>query len=52
MSPHFSVLLDDLETPKKGLGDTSIDSSSPNDDGDVHEDGTPNLTQPPNPMQN
>ena len=41
------MLLDDLETPKEGLGDTSADSSSPNDDDDVHEDETPNLTQPP-----
>ena len=47
------MLLDDLETPKEGLGDTSADSSSPNDDDDVHEDETPNLTQPPpNPPQN
>ena len=30
------------------LGDTSADSSSPNDDDDVHEDETPNLTRPPN----
>ena len=46
------MLPDDLETPKEGLGDTSADSSSPNDDDDVHEDETPNLTQPPNPPQN
>ncbi|KAL4611088.1 hypothetical protein ACB092_08G099200 [Castanea dentata] len=38
-------------TPKEGLGDTSADSSSPNDDDDIHEDETPNLTQPPNPTQ-
>ena len=46
--PTSSVLPDDLETPKEGLGDTSADSSSPNDDNDVHEDETPNLTRPPN----
>ena len=49
--PTSSVLPDDLETPKEGLGDTSADSSSPNDDNDVHEDETPNLTRPPNPTQ-
>ncbi|KAK9996755.1 hypothetical protein SO802_021441 [Lithocarpus litseifolius] len=37
-----------MKTPKEGLGDTSADSSSPNDDDDIHEDETPNLTQPPN----
>ena len=46
------MLLDDLETPKEGLGDTSADSSSPSDDDDVYEDKTHNLTQPPNPTQN
>ncbi|XP_030945937.1 uncharacterized protein LOC115970441 [Quercus lobata] len=46
-----SVLPDDLETPKEGLGDTSAKSFSPNDDDDVHEDETPNITQPPNPTQ-
>ena len=50
-APTLGVLPDDLETPKEGLGDTSVDSSSPNDDDDVHEDETPNLTQPPNPTQ-
>ena len=45
------MLPDDLETPKEGLGDTCADSSSPNDDDDVHEDETSNLTQPPNPTQ-
>ena len=45
------MLPDDLETPTEGLGDTSADSSSPNDDDDVYEDETPNLTQPPNPTQ-
>ena len=29
------VLPDDLETPKEGLGDTSADSSSPNDDVEI-----------------
>ena len=51
-APTSGVLLDDLETPKEGLGDTSADSSSPNDDDDVYEDKTHNLTQPPNPTQN
>ncbi|KAL4603071.1 hypothetical protein ACB092_10G099300 [Castanea dentata] len=51
-APTSGMLPDDLETPKEGLGDTSADSSSPNDDNDVHEDETPNLTQPPNPTQN
>ena len=51
-APTSGVLLDDLETPKEGLGDTSADSSSPNDDVDVYEDKTHNLTQPPNPTQN
>ncbi|XP_030933719.1 uncharacterized protein LOC115959453 [Quercus lobata] len=51
-APTSGVLPDDLETPKEGLGDTSADSSSPNDDDDVHEDETPNHTQPPNPTQN
>ena len=50
-APTSSVLPDDLETPKEGLCDTSANSSSPNDDDDVHEDETPNLTQPPNPTQ-
>ena len=45
------MLLDDLKTPKEGLGDTSADSSSLNDDDNIHEDETPNLTQPPNPTQ-
>nr|POF25444.1 hypothetical protein CFP56_15436 [Quercus suber] len=45
------VLPDDLETPKEGLGDTSADSSSQNGDDDVHENKTPNLTQPSNPTQ-
>ncbi|KAL0015691.1 hypothetical protein SO802_002760 [Lithocarpus litseifolius] len=49
MGPHFRCV---TETPKEGLGDISADSSSPNDDDDVHEDGTHNLTQPPNPKQN
>ncbi|KAK9998760.1 hypothetical protein SO802_018363 [Lithocarpus litseifolius] len=43
-APTSSVLLDDIETPKEGLGDTSADSSSPNDDDDVPEDETHNLT--------
>ncbi|KAL4628301.1 hypothetical protein ACB092_05G227300 [Castanea dentata] len=51
-APTSGLLPDDLETPKEGLGDTFADSSSPNDDDDVHEDETPNLTQPPNPIQN
>ena len=34
------------------LGDTTANSSSPNDDNDVHEEETPNLTQPPNLTQN
>ncbi|KAL4610421.1 hypothetical protein ACB092_08G048500 [Castanea dentata] len=51
-APTSGVLPDDLETPKEGLGDTSANSYSPNDDDDVHEDETPNLTQPPNPTQN
>ena len=51
-APTSGVLLDDLETPKEGLGDTSADSSSPNDDNDVHEYETPNLTQPSNLTQN
>ena len=51
-APTLDVLPDDLETPKEGLGDTFANSSSPNDDDDVHEDETPNLTQPPNPTQN
>ena len=50
-APTSGVLPDDLETPNEGLGDTSADSSSPNDDDDVHENETPNLTQPPNPTQ-
>ena len=50
-APTLSVLPDDLETPKEGLGDTSANSFSPNDDDDVHEDETSNLTQPPNPTQ-
>ena len=45
------MLLDDLKTPKEGLGDTSADSSSLNDVDNIHEDETPNLTQPPNPTQ-
>ena len=52
-APTSGVLPNDLETPKEGLGDTFADSSSPNDDDDdVHEDETHNLTQPPNPTQN
>ena len=51
-APTSGVLPDDLETPKEGLGDTFADSSSPNDDDDVDEDETHNLTQPPNPIQN
>ncbi|XP_030936119.1 uncharacterized protein LOC115961252 [Quercus lobata] len=51
-APTSDVLPDDLETPKEGLGDTFVDSSSPNDDDDVYEDETPNLTQPPYPTQN
>ena len=31
-APISGVLPNGLETPKKGLGDTSIDSYSPNDD--------------------
>ncbi|XP_030930868.1 uncharacterized protein LOC115956705 [Quercus lobata] len=50
-APTSGVLPDDLETPKEGLGDTFADSSSPNDDDDVHEHETPNLTQPPKPTQ-
>ncbi|KAL0006046.1 hypothetical protein SO802_013607 [Lithocarpus litseifolius] len=50
-APTSGVLPDDLETSKEGLGDTSANSSSPNDDDGVHEDETPNLTQPPNPTQ-
>ena len=50
-APTSGVLPEDLETPKEGLGDTSADSSSPNDDDDVHEHETPNLTQPPKPTQ-
>ena len=50
-APTSSVLPNDLETPKEGLGDTSTDSSSLNDDDDVHEDETPKLTRPPNPTQ-
>ena len=47
------MLPNDLETHKEGLGDTFADPSSPNDDDDeVHEDVTYNLTQPPNPTQN
>ena len=45
------MLPDDLETPNEGFGDTSAYSSSPNDDDVVHENETPNLTQPPNPTQ-
>ena len=51
-APTSGVLLNDLEIPKEGLGDTSADSSSSNDNDDVHEDETHNLTQPPNPTQN
>ena len=51
-APTSVGLPDDLETPKEGLGDTFADSSSPNDDDDVDEDETHNLTQPPNPIQN
>ena len=51
-APTSGVLLNDLEIPKEGLGDTSADSSSSNDNNDVHEDETHNLTQPPNPTQN
>ena len=51
-APTSGVLPDDLETPKEGLGDTSTNSFSPNDDDDVHEDETRNLTQLPNPTQN
>ena len=50
-TPTSGVLPDDLETPKEGLGDTSANSSSPNNDDDVHEDETPKPTQPPNPTQ-
>ena len=51
-APTSVGLPDDLETPKEGLGDTFANSSSPNDDDDVDEDETHNLTQPPNPIQN
>ena len=50
-APTSGVLPNDLETPKEGLVDTSTDSSSLNDDDDVHEDETPKLTRPPNPTQ-
>ena len=52
MALTSGVLPNDFETPKEGFGDTFADSSSRNEDDDVHEDETHNLTQPPIPTQN
>ena len=53
MAPTLGVLPDDIETRKKGLGEMSIDSSSPDndDDNDPNEIEIANPKQPLNPIQ-
>ena len=53
MAPTLGVLPDDIETRKKGLGEMSTDSSSPDNDNDndPNEIEIANPKQPLNPIQ-